>query len=78
MTSWSDQKGIENVKQHYGLEKFNDLGASVEVGYFGRIWKNDLVKNGLDEKFNVLKIIEEPKNGVTNKNVSKSSMSLDM
>ena len=78
MTSWSDQKGIENVKQHYGLEKFNDLGASVEVGYFGRIWKNDLVKNGLDEKFNVLKIIEEPKNEVTNKNVSKSSMSLDM
>ena len=79
MTSWKDTSGMENVKKHYGLEKFKDQGASIEIGYVGKIWKNDLVKNGLDEKFD--KIIEEPsKNEVeaANKNVSKSSMSFDM
>ena len=68
MTSWNDLEGKENVKTHYGLEKFNDLGASVEVGYFGRIWKSDLEKNGL--KFKIEEPFQYSKNEVEVSNIA--------
>ena len=74
MVSWNDQKGIENVKKHYGLEKFKDQGASIEIGYIGRIWKSDLEKNGLNFK------IEEPSKNeveVSNKNIATKISGLD-
>ena len=74
MTSWGDKKGIEAVKKHYGLEKFKDQGASIEIGYIGRIWKNDLEKNGLKFK------IEEPSKNeveVSNKNIATKISGLD-
>lgn len=52
MTSWNDQQGKNAVKQHYHIDKFEDMGDSINVGYWGKVQKSDLQANGLDERFN--------------------------
>lgn len=52
MASWNDQQGKNAVKQHYHIDKFEDMGDSINVGYWGEVYKQDLRNNGLDERFN--------------------------
>lgn len=52
MASWNDQQGKNAVKQHYRIDKFEDMGDSINVGYWGEVYKQDLRNNGLDERFN--------------------------
>ena len=52
MTSWNDQQGKKLVMDHYQLQKFDIFDDSINVGYWGKVYKQDLRNNGLDERFN--------------------------
>jgi hypothetical protein len=52
MTNWNDRQGKIQVMEHYGLKKFDIFDDSINVGYWGKVYKQDLRNNGLDERFN--------------------------
>ena len=52
MQSWNDQQGKKLVMDHYQLQKFDIFDDSINVGYWGKVYKQDLRNNGLDERFN--------------------------
>ena len=52
MASWNDQQGKKLVMDHYQLQKFDIFDDSINVGYWGKVYKQDLRNNGLDERFN--------------------------
>lgn len=52
MTSWNDRQGKSQVMEHYQLQKFDIFDDSINVGYWGKVYKQDLRNNGLDERFN--------------------------
>ena len=50
MNSWNDQHGKKLVMDHYGLNKFDIFENSLNVGYWGKVQKSDLLSNGLDQQ----------------------------
>ena len=52
MSNWNDQSGRKLVMDHYQLQKFDIFDDSINVGYWGKVYKQDLRNNGLDERFN--------------------------
>ncbi len=50
MTSWNDQQGKSEVMRHYGLKKLDIFENSIDVGYWGKVYKQDLLSNGLDQQ----------------------------
>ena len=52
MASWNDQQGKKLIMDHYQLQKFDIFDDSINVGYWGKVYKQDLRNNGLDERFN--------------------------
>ena len=50
MNSWNDQHGKKLVMDHYGLNKFDIFDNSLNVGYWGKVQKSDLLSNGLDQQ----------------------------
>ena len=52
MQSWNDQPGKKLVMDHYQLQKLDIFEDSLNVGYWGKVQKSDLLSNGLDQRFN--------------------------
>ena len=70
MTSWNDQQGKKLVMDHYQLQKFDIFDDSINVGYWGKVYKQDLRNNGLDERFNKPEIeIKEQTNEKSTTNI---------
>lgn len=58
MQSWNDQQGKSQVMDHYGLRKLDIFEYSIDVGYWGKVYKQDLLNNGLDQRFDKSETIE--------------------
>ena len=52
MSNWNDYQGKSQVMEHYQLRKLDIFEDSLNVGYWGKVYKQDLRNNGLDERFN--------------------------
>lgn len=50
MASWNDQQGKKLVIDHYQLQKLDIFEDSLNVGYWGKVQKSDLLSNGLDQQ----------------------------
>lgn len=74
MQSWSDYQGKSQVMDHYGLRKLDIFENSIDVRYWGKVYKQDLLNNGLDQqRFDKPETIEIKEQT----NVSKKYDSLD-
>ena len=58
MASWNDQQGKKLIMDHYQLQKFDIFDDSINVGYWGKVYKQDLLNNGLDQRFDKSETIE--------------------
>ena len=72
MASWNDQKGKKLVMDHYQLQKLDIFEDSLIVGYWGKVYKQDLRNNGLDERFNKPETTE-----IKEQNNEKSTTNID-
>ena len=52
MSNWNDHQGKSQVMEHYQLRKLDIFDDSINVGYWGKVQKSDLLSNGLDQRFN--------------------------
>lgn len=50
MSNWNDQQGKSQVMDHYQLQKLDIFEDSLNVGYWGKVYKQDLLSNGLDQQ----------------------------